>query len=171
MELVTYNQIIRFFKDFSTLHPQINTYYSGLLSEFEAQSNIYPSMITVPITSYIGKRDIRISFNIYFLDILSRSSMNLDEIHSDCLQYAQDLIKYTKDSFQNDYISFYFDENSISVEPLTEVLDDILGGWVLNVSVNYAYAGYCDFPFDTDTPIPPTIREYFETNYLYENYI
>lgn len=146
--IITYNQIISAFKNFCDKHKQINSFYSGQTWNFQTQTNIYPSVIILPQPSNFEPGKIRLNFQIFIADILNQDNSNLDEIYSDTLQIASDLVSYFKE-INEEETYFYIDDNYIGIEPFEESFDDILAGWLMNVVVEIPFFGSnCNLPIE-----------------------
>lgn len=143
----TFNQILTAFENFCTTHKQVNTFFSGKTWNFQAVTNVYPAVIMLPQPSSIQKGKVVLTFNIFIADILNKDRSNLDEIFSDTLQIATDIVAYFQD--ENDTVgnSFMLDESSVSIEPFEEAFDDVLAGWMMTVSLEIPFSGsLCGLP-------------------------
>lgn len=147
--MTTYNQIISAFENFCTNHIQINTFYSGKTWNFQTETNIYPSVIMLPQPSNIAKGKVTLTFQIFIADILNKDRSNLDEIYSDTLLIATDMVSYFGDINDNQVV-FWIDDTNVGIEPFEESFDDILAGWMLSVNVEIPFTGStCDIPIVT----------------------
>jgi hypothetical protein len=147
--MTTYNSVVAAINDLCTRHQQINTFYSGQTWNFQPDTNTYPAMILVPLTSAVESGRVVLNFNMFLTDILNKDRSNLTEIHSDTLQIIGDIISELKDD--EDTYGFTLDESSVSVDPFEESFDDVLAGWIANISISFKFNGSnCILPI---TPI------------------
>ena len=135
--MATYNQVIDTFRDLSTRHKQINTFFSGEEYDFQSASNIYPALLLSPDVSSVSQGSIMLKFNMYVIDILNRDRLNNDDIKSDTLQIGLDIISVLYD---NSTVYGFTIEDETSITPLNEEMDDIISGWVFSINVQIQYA-------------------------------
>lgn len=135
--MATYNNIITSFREVCNRHKQINTFFSGEEWDFQSAQNIYPAVLLSPDISTIEYGRVMLKFNMFVVDLLTRDGLNNDEIKSDTLQIGQDIIAEFYDNF-SDY-GFTIEEQ-ISLTPLNEEMDDIVSGWVFNITIQLPYA-------------------------------
>jgi len=141
--MVTYLKIIDALKAFALAHPQINTFYSGKTWNFESTENLYPAMIVFPSTTTIVKGETDINLNIIIVDIMNKDVTNKDDIYSDTLQTMQDVFSLLNNTDEDYFIS----DSGFSCDPLEEVFDDILCGWISNTTIKFPFqANYCLIP-------------------------
>lgn len=148
--MVTYNQIINIVKDFCTGHKQINSFYSGQTANFQASpTNEYPAVIMLPQSSGVVENLINLNFNIFVTDLLIESNSNLDEIYSDTLSIASDLISYLSNY---DDLDIFVENDAASLQPFEAKFDDYLAGWMINLTIQIRYTGNtCIIPIN---PVP-----------------
>lgn len=148
MAQTTYNQIVNRIEELCDRHLQIHTFFCGKEWNFQAGTeNIYPAVVLFPLPSVINRGQIVITFSMFVVDILNKDRTNLNEIHSDTLQIITDLIAELKDD--EDTYGFWLDDENVVIEPIEEVLDDVLGGWNCTVGITIKYTGTsCGLPID-----------------------
>lgn len=122
-----YIDLIQKFRDFSTNHLQVNTYFNGETFDFQSQESIYPAIITVNMTSSIEIGSTNLSFDIFVVDKMKSDMSNKDEIFSETLDIAQDFIAYFDDDLD-------IGQDSISLQPVFDSLDDKICGWIISVT-------------------------------------
>ncbi len=153
-QIITINQLVKMFKDFSTGHKQLKDFGYGQISESgTGQDMSYPFMwITREGPSAIeynrGNNQLIPSQNLSFLimdqhndqpndnDDISKNGLSSDnglEISSDMYQIGQDLLIYIKDYMTENGVDL--DETSISFEELLHVTPDNISGWRVNLTV------------------------------------
>jgi hypothetical protein len=143
----TLNNVIQSFKAFTESHLQLNTFYSGKEWDFQSQENLYPALISVIVPSTIAPGVVKYKFNIFCIDLVKSDGSNKDEVYSDTSQILGDFIDYFKDNF--DIHGFYLDETDVTIEPLEEIMDDVLNGWVMEVTVHIPRSGStCQIPIE-----------------------
>ena len=143
----TYNQVISTFADICSKHKQVNSFYSLQTWEFETKENVYPAVLLIPLPSVIQQGQTVLSFELHVMDLLNKDSSNLNEIHSDTLQIANDIIAEIADD-EDDY-GFVLNTDSISVVPFEESLDDRVAGWVCTLDIQIANGlNNCNTPID-----------------------
>lgn len=152
--MTTYNQIIKAFEYFASQHKQLNTFHCGKLFEFETKSNLYPAMIVLPQPSIVTERSIRLTFNVFIMDLLNRDLSNEDEIHSDSLSVILDFFKYLETGSD----LFTITNDNKSTEFFTETGPDILAGCQGSFTIEYPFVGHCDIPFTVIETEPEPVR-------------
>ena len=144
---MTFNNVIAALENFAANHLMINSFLSGDTWDFQAQTNAYPSMLAVTYPAVIGSGMTRMSFQIFFSDIANKDRSNVNEIHSDTLQIAQDLFAYLRDN--EDELGFSLATDELSLEPFSESFDDVLVGWSMLLEIDLPFAGSaCNLPLN-----------------------
>jgi hypothetical protein len=97
---MTLNQILDRIKNIAEAHDQINTYLFGNVDEFlSGVDNTYSGcFLATPIAS-ISNKELTYNFRMFFLDRQDLDNNNLQDVYSDQLQIAQDIlaqIRYPK---------------------------------------------------------------------------
>lgn len=143
----TYNQVIKAFSDICDNHKQINSFYSLQTWEFQTKENVYPAVLLIPLPSTIQQGMTILSFELHVMDLLNKDSSNLNEIHSDTLQIANDIIAETAEN-EDDY-GFTLNTEAITATPFEESLDDRVAGWVITLDVEIENGlDDCNIPID-----------------------
>ena len=155
--MVTYNNIIDYFKNFADNHFFIHSFTHGNIEEADlAKEGSYPFM-HVNYTGSTYDENETYNFEVYVLglppDKLDKIAYQT-EVISDCKQCLEDLladIKLTENIFNGEV----FDLVSASMTPLEEETKNVLSGMVLDLSFQlpYNYDG-CDAPLTGVTPTP-----------------
>lgn len=139
--MVTYNQIIKFFRDFAEAHGQVNEFGNGDLWELIERNKVkgedftYPRLflIDLPFT-YNGTVEV-MNFSAYIVDQVKKDEGNEDEVKSDMLGILRDLIAELK--HQQD-----FDFNIVetfTATSFTEEFNDELTGWKLDIGLRVPF--------------------------------
>lgn len=154
--VVTYNNIIKVLEDFADNHKQINTFFSGKLADYQANSNIYTSMIVFPSPGNFNLTTTIVNLQVYVVDILNQDISNLDEIRSDTKQIIEDLISYINYNYEQNNIDFGLADGDIALNPHMEKFDDTVAGWSINLALQHESTNNCDIPIvPIEPPIPP----------------
>lgn len=152
---LTLNQVVRRIKTLALSHQQINTFYSGDNFEADAGADIvYPICVCEKVPGSIDRAQKLTTYNfrLYFLDrvlIAEDSEGNEDEVLSDMASVANDMMAMLMYSgYEDDWII-----GDLAVhQSVTEVLNDMVSGSVLDVSVSVDFiADRCQVPADDVT--------------------
>ena len=134
MKRITYNNIIDKFRALADDHKQISTYLNGEIPTDISPANIvYPLLYTKVNRSNISENQVSIAFDLFFLDRLNDSKLNVDEVLSDEFQKAQDFIAVLNEDYSDDGI--IIETSEWGCEPLVEVEDDRVAGWAVSVNI------------------------------------
>jgi len=105
-------------------------------------------MLAVTYPAVIGSGMTRMSFQVFLSDIANKDRSNVNEIHSDMLQVAQDLFAYLRDN--EDEFGFSLATDELLLDPFSESFDDVLVGWSMLLEVDFPFAGSaCNLPVKT----------------------
>lgn len=147
MQNFTLKDMVDVFRTFATNHKQINSFFSGTMDDFQAQQNIYTSMVIFPTSSTIHNGETLISFGVIVADILTDSTSNLDFVFSNTLSILQDLFAYLYQN-END-LNYSIDSNGFSATPFSDMTTDILAGHWAELTISIPFFGNsCDIPID-----------------------
>lgn len=146
---ITHNQIIKLFSDIATNHKQINDWGFGKNFDIGAERKIiYPLMWGDNNPSSIADNVMLSNYSLYFLDRVKQDQSNEDEIISDQLLIAQDVLAI----LCSDTYDSYFDcQRSAQIsEFFSEYLDDVLVGVKLDISLRIFYdTNRCQIPISS----------------------
>ena len=130
---LTLNQTIKLIKDIASSHYQINSIYFGDIWEFLNQTdNVYPAMFYSLNSSSIEDKNIKLNFSLFFMDRQLQNEDNENEVLSDQLLIAQDIIammKFPKFDWEID--------PTINLEFYTENEKDYLAGVKADIAINF----------------------------------
>jgi hypothetical protein len=139
--MLTYNQILQRIKTASLSHKQIRNYYYGKPTDFLTDKKTeYASVFLQDndgIVSIAAKTQTT-NFKLFVLDLVNVSEetlQNLQDVQSDCLEIAKDLIAMLDDNEFSDWA--LTSENSFQF--LFEAFDDMVGGVVVDISIKTQY--------------------------------
>jgi len=89
----TQNQLIKVLSDFATGHLQLQSFEFGYSFEFAASGDtIFPQLFVEPLPHSSSKGVFNFNFRLIFADLVSKGERNRDEVLSDMLEIAKDLI-------------------------------------------------------------------------------
>lgn len=145
---LTLNQTIKLISDLGLAHEQINTVYFGDVWEFLKTDNIYPAMFFSLTGSSISGKQLNLDFSLFFLDRQLQDESNENEVLSDQLLIAQDIISMMR------YPKFDWEiGDQVSIEFFTEEKEDFLAGVKADVSVSFPMlSDRCQVPTDFNYP-------------------
>ena len=162
------------FRILSDYHKQIQSFGFGKIDEFtywnemrlkenndHYNSPYYPYFFVVPQDAIQKFGFMEYKFTFIVSDIIQRSLENQVDVLSDTLQIMDDIIGQFRlsvtDSLGN-FNELYYLDTPITCTPFLEKYDDLLGGWVAEVTIQVeSPLDRCDAafnPFITPTPTP-----------------
>jgi len=169
MTIVTINQIIKMFSDFSDAHLQVNDFGYGPTSEIGTSRQMeFPYIWTTHRTGSVINTtnktlipELTFTFIVVdqindqsnYLDINGVNSDNQQEILSDTFQISQDLITYISTSLGR--YGVMLTEDSITIEPLFDETQDKVTGWIMDVNLKIKHSN-CSYPIDGVEPVIPS---------------
>jgi hypothetical protein len=171
--LKTYNNIVRIFQSFAKRHKQVNSFFVGRNFDLENASAItYPVVQIYSTGARMPQNDegffgvVSLSFNVKIIDQISNDETNKNDIDSDSLQIAQDLVNEIN-------TNIYFITNQIQIdgdvdfEPLYNYEDSNTNGWEFTINLKYINNSSCDLPLN---PIIPLVHIYldYQDNFDFE---
>lgn len=150
--MTTINQIIKAFQDLADDHYQIHSFFGGQTWNFQAETNIYPTMILITQPSNIQKGRILYNFSIFLADIMNKDRSNLFEIQSDMAQICIDIVNELKD--KEDIYNFILQADDVIITPFEEAFDDVTAGFQMDVTIEVLNPGSsCTTAFKTKNNI------------------
>lgn len=154
-QITTLNKLIDKFKEFQSLHPQLNDFGFGPTSEIGSSKPMdYPYMwvsfqtdSTIQVSNNVFTPQLR--FYFLFIDQLNdenqeviengSNNTNGQEILSDTFQYLQDFINYLATSFRNERIKISED---IRCFPAEDEDKDKTSGWVAEITLKIEHNSF-----------------------------
>jgi hypothetical protein len=146
---LTLNQTIKLISDLASAHDQINTVYFGDVWEFLSQTdNTYPAMFFSLTRSSIASKELSLNFSLYFLDRQLQDESNENDVLSDQLLIAQDIVSMMR------YPKFDWDiADNVNLEFFTEKEEDFLAGVKADVTVSFPMlSDRCQVPTNFNYP-------------------
>ena len=170
INLKTFTDDFRVLADY---HKQIQSFGFGQMDEFtywnemrlkenndHYNSPYYPYFYVVPndVIQKFGFMEYKFTFIVS--DIIQRSLENQVDVLSDTLQIMDDIIGQFRLSVTESLGNFnqlYYLDTPITCVPFLEKYDDLLGGWVAEVSIQVEVdLNRCDAPFNSFVSPTPT---------------
>jgi len=140
---MTLNQVISRLRSIALAHKQINHFYNGNVSEWLSQPGKvqYPACFVEHNSSNISSTGklLTHNFRIYFLDLVhmvNESGANEDEVLSDMMSVAGDIIALCKDHVYEDD---WFVEGLAPMTLYSEKLADYVAGVSMDLPINTYY--------------------------------
>lgn len=133
---MTLNKVLDRVKAIAESHNMVNYYFFGDPSEFLSQDETvrHTSVLcTLSSASFNGDRESQTVIGLTLSVMDWASGDNHQDIWSDTLQIAHDLLAALKDETANDF----FVDTDISLDPFSERFQDVLVGWTMTVNVTY----------------------------------
>lgn len=159
VNIITYNQLMKMFSDFSDAHYQINDFGVGPTSEIGTSRQMaFPYMwVTHRTPSEINvtnKTQIpQLKMSVLFVDQIAdtenipndngSNSNNEQEVLSDTFQYLQDFVGYVSSSLGA--YGVQLTEDSVTAEPIYDETQDKVSGWLGDITVNLRHSN-CTYP-------------------------
>ena len=140
----TLNQIITELEAIATAHYQINSFSFGDIWEINSSGGIdYPLMhLNIDNVEIQGSMQ-KFKFNLLFCDIVKGGEVNENDVLSDQLEIAKDVIAQLK---HHDY-AWDFLGNNLVLEAFTERLTDSVSGYSLSIDLELPYdSNRCSIP-------------------------
>jgi hypothetical protein len=146
---LTLNQTIKLISDIASSHEQINTVFFGDVWEFLAQTdNTYPAMFYSLTGSSIAAKELTMNFSLFFLDRQLQDESNENDVLSDQLLIAQDIISMLR------FPKFDWEiGDSVNLEFFTENEKDYLAGVKADITLSFPMlSDRCQVPTNFNYP-------------------
>ena len=129
----SYRLITDDFRLFAELHEQINSYGFGDVQQItndiiSKQTPLWPRMYVLPSDVQIESGQIRLGWQIYFLDITNDDLSNQADNLNDTIEMAKDL-------FSKLYYSEFEADWNATIEPVLQAFETNVSGCVMNISI------------------------------------
>ena len=140
----TYNNVIDALKSIGNKHLMIKYVESGDLWDMDLEKNTkYPLMFINPESVNTDITTLTMNFRIFICDLLMQDNSNEQEILSDTLQIALDVITLIR---EESYDGIYT-KDDFNIEPFTERFDNALAGWTFELPMQVENSFQtCDIP-------------------------
>jgi hypothetical protein len=146
---LTLNQTIKVISDIASSHEQINTVFFGDVWEFLAQTdNTYPAMFYSLTGSSIASKELTMNFSLFFLDRQLQDESNENDVLSDQLLIAQDIVSMLR------YPKFDWEiGDNVTLEFFTENEKDYLAGVKADITLAFPMlSDRCQVPTNFSYP-------------------
>lgn len=133
---MTLNQVMDRVRIIAQNHSMVNYYYFGDPSEFLSQNEIprHTSVLSaLSSAKFLGDRESQTEIQLTISILDWTSGDNVEDIWSDTLQIAHDILASLKDEIANDFLV----NDDISLEPFSERMQDRLAGWTMTVGIQF----------------------------------
>lgn len=152
--MATYNQVITGLEQIATNHRQINTFGFGDIWEIATSGDIiYPLMWAdgEGVSVDIEAKTETYNFSILFMDVVKNGEINENEVLSDQLSIAKDVLAQLK------HPNYPWTVSGGGLEDFTERFTDSVSGWRLSVSLILPFTSdRCVMPYEGNTSFPTT---------------
>ena len=142
------NQFVSLLNSLASAHEQIRTFGEGDVWEIGASEAVqYPLMWAVPQPSSTAQKLLNMKFSLIFADILDPDKSNEQDVLSDTMQIALDILAQLNNP---DYADNFILDPSANLTPFTEKFDDDVAGWKadINIKINFL-SDRCAVPSST----------------------
>jgi hypothetical protein len=140
--MVTFKTIIKDIEEFCDSHLQINEFGWGPISEISTKNHDFVMCWLLPTSATKNKISTIIDFDMYVFDLLKQDGSNKLDVINDTFLIGKDIIS---NFYYYDY-EFEIDEVS-SAEPFDFKFDDLCGGWIFKIKIEYQDAlNDCEIP-------------------------
>jgi hypothetical protein len=131
--MTTLNQIIQVLESISNAHKQIQSFGFGQEWDVAASAVQYPLMYVVPQQSSVADKVMSMKLSLLFMDLVNKDDSNKQEILSDTLQIAMDVLAQLKLLPYEDL--FDLDRN-VTLTDFCEKYDDEVSGYKMDITLN-----------------------------------
>jgi len=131
--VITLNKVIKLLNNIATDHKQINSWGFGDLWEAGATTKLnFPAMWGSLKPATVNQNELNLNFSIYLMDKVRRSEANENEVLSDTLQIAMDVLAKLRE-LENSNDFYLVRQNAIDY--FTESLDDEVSGVMFDITL------------------------------------
>lgn len=131
---MTHNQFIKLFEDISTNHRDINSFGTGDLWEYMANESDTVNPVTMWVMlgdNVIEEKVDRPKYTFLIMDFVNKDETNEDEVLSDTLRIAKDVISVLRQPY---YESYFMIQKNITLTDFTERFDSEMSGWQFEIT-------------------------------------
>jgi len=149
MSILSYNQINELFNQVAIAHYQIKRFGSGELSEadinkFISDNQEYPVLWMTPVSVTTNSNVLLYSLNLLVFDLVNKDKDNEQEVLSDCLQIALDVVRILR--YGNAEFNIVTEPN---ISPFAGRYSDWVAGWSLEIELEVdIQSNNCDIPYE-----------------------
>lgn len=148
---MTLNQVLTEFELMARNHKQINTYGQGDIWDIATSGDInYPLMWVSLDGSEISGRYETMKFKFIFMDIVKGGMVNEQEVLSDQLEIAKDIVA----QLNHPNYDWTFNGDGVLLDDFTERFTDSVSGWTMSFSLQLPFAkDRCVMPYEGNTNV------------------
>lgn len=133
----SYYQIVQDWKEFATLHEQVNSFGFGDIHQltndrYTKVEPKYPRMYFVPNTTKLNTNHMHVTWDVIVCDKIFDDYSNQIDVLSDTLEIC-------KDFYAKAYLSDYDVEWNAMLSPWLEMTETVLAGWTFTISIQQKY--------------------------------
>ena len=130
--MLTLNQVIKSLNDIADNHLQINSFQYDTIDNIATSGTIYyPMMMALLKPATVVDLKLNLSFTLIFCDLVHKGQTNAQEVESDMLSIALDVIH----QLQLPSYGWSFDVKAPRLEPFRDRFDDEVTGWALDITL------------------------------------
>ena len=131
---MTHNQFIKLFTDIATNHRDIHSFGSGDLWEYMANEGATLNPVTMWVfvqpNAVVGGVD-NPKYSLVIMDAVNKGEDNEDEVLSDTLRIAKDILAVLRQPYYEDFFLF---EQNVTFDNFTERFDSEMSGWQFDIT-------------------------------------
>lgn len=131
--MTSLNQIIQVLQNIATAHHQVQDFGFGQEWDIVSSTVQYPLMYVVPQQSSVNDKIMNLKMSLLFMDLVNKDDSNKQEVLSDMLQIAMDVLAQLKLLPYEDL--FDLDKN-VTLTDFYEKYDDEVSGYKMDITLN-----------------------------------
>jgi hypothetical protein len=131
--MTSLNQIIQVLQNIAAAHRQIQDFGFGQEWDIAASTVQYPLMYVVPQQSLVNDKVMSLKLSLLFMDLVNKDDSNKQEVLSDMLQVAMDVLAQLKLLPYEDLFDL---DKSVTLTDFYEKYDDEVSGYKMDVALN-----------------------------------
>ena len=136
-KMYTLNQIVKVLNDIADDHYQINSFGYGRISSLpEKEDKDYPVMWCDTKPSQITDKQVGLRFEIAVFDLLTKSESNLQDVLSDTLLIALDVMAQLTSAT---YVDNFIINKTGSLQDFVARFGDDVAGWIIDITFNIPF--------------------------------
>lgn len=144
---VSYKQMVNDILNIANKHRQVNSVGIGDIYQLNndiitKESPLYPKVYLIPSDTTFSTNELLYNFNIIVTDKLKVDYSNQRDVMNDMLEICKDIFTILEDSNYNA-------QYGVECQPILDVYDDILAGWIMNIQLLTTYEyNRCEVPIE-----------------------
>jgi hypothetical protein len=139
------NQIVKVLNNIASDHYQINSFGYGRISSLPEKSDKdYPVLWCDTKPSQLIDREFQLRMDVAIFDLLTKDEDNYQEVLSDTLQIALDVVAQLT---SKDYNDNFIIQKTASLQDFMSRFADNVAGWLVTITIKIPYtADKCALP-------------------------